>query len=205
MRGRTTCSSQLSHSRPPPTPPPYSPRRRKAGAPAPTNDSPTRGPAPTGCGPQRRSPMPPARLAISLVLDGVKKTLDVPTCADCGRQGGRRGPSVRAQPDRPRRGHHRRPDRSQAGRPVIHWFALRAWRITLSANATATTAESNPARGASSGAPPALARAYSDQRGRRARLTPGSETATAQSAWRQVRHTDRVASARWRPASVSPR
>ena len=52
---------------------------------------------------------------------------------------------------------------------------------------------------------PALARAYSDQRGRRARLTHGSGTATAQSAWRQVRHIDRVASARWRPASVSPR
>ena len=33
-----------------------------------------------------------------------------------------------------------------AGRPIIRWFALRAWRITLSASATATPAESNPAR-----------------------------------------------------------
>ena len=52
---------------------------------------------------------------------------------------------------------------------------------------------------------PALARAYSDQRGHRARLTYGPETATAQSAWRQLRHIDCAASARWRPASVSPR
>lgn len=52
---------------------------------------------------------------------------------------------------------------------------------------------------------PSLAREYSAQRGRRVRLKHGSETATEQSAWRQVRRTDRVASSRWRPALVSPR
>ena len=99
MRGRTTSSSQLSHSRPSPMPPPYSPRRRKAARLLqPAIHLHAARPRP---GVDHSAGLQCHRHASHLAGPGRRQTLDLPTCADCGRQGGRRGPSVRVNQPTP--------------------------------------------------------------------------------------------------------
>ena len=155
MRGRTTSSSQLSHSRPLPMPSLlHRVVEKLARLLQPAIHLHAARPRP---GVDHSAGLQCHRHASHLAGPGRRQTLDLPTCADCGRRGGRRGPSVRAS-TRPTPPRSPSPARSQPSWPTDNPLVrAKAWRITLSASATATPAESNPARGASSGAAPALA------------------------------------------------